>query len=141
LFLSRHIKGGKNVSRFNLDPKKFDYFFGKVAPPPISLKATDPKKYKKLKHNYDRSQQLKKIFESKGISNNAEGQQKLLDIFERGTNSPKIAEHVGDYGTTVTRAVVKDDVKLEIKYFYPKGDMDVTPNVVTVIPKVLKSTK
>ena len=48
---------------YQLDPKKFDYFFGKVERPPDALKATDPKQYEKLMHNYNRSQQLKGVFE------------------------------------------------------------------------------
>lgn len=123
---------------FKLDPKKFEYFFGKVPAPDEALKKTDPKKYEKLKHNYDRSQQLKKVFADMGIVDDDAGRKKLLEIFEEGAKNPEAAKHVGEFGTTITRIVEKDGVKLEIKYFYPKGDMSAVPEVVTVIPKVLK---
>ncbi len=32
--------------------------------------------------------------------------------------------------------VVVDGVKLEIKYFYAKGDLSAVPKVVSIIPKV-----
>jgi hypothetical protein len=51
---------------------------------------------------------------------------------------PELERTVGDFGTTVTRSVVRDGVRMEIKYFYEASDMDAIPKVVTVIPKVLK---
>lgn len=128
----------RKAKRFHLDEEKFKYFFGKVAPPDETLKATNPKKYEKLKHNYDRSQQLKKVFSDMGIEDNPEGRAKLMDLFDRGMDGPELATHTDSFGTTITRSVEQDGVILEVKYFYEGGDLTGTPKVVTVIPKVKK---
>lgn len=73
-----------------------------------------------------------------GIADSPEGRKSLEGLFQEGTSAPAIAEHKGAYGTTVTRAVERDGVILEIKYFYDGGDMASKPKVVTVIPKVKK---
>lgn len=73
-----------------------------------------------------------------GIADNADGQNALQGAFKEGLDAPIIGEHKGSFGTTVTRALEKDGVILEIKYFHEGGDLSALPKVVTVIPKVKK---
>ncbi len=126
------------VPKFTLSEDKYKYFFGQVEPPAEALKVADPKKFQQLKHNYDRSQQLKKVLGDIGIDDSPAGRDKLLGVFEKGMESPEIARHTGDFGTTITRAVDEGSTILEVKYFYEAGDLAGTPKVVTLIPKVKK---
>jgi hypothetical protein len=124
---------------FEVDANKYDYFFGHVAPPPAALRATNPQAYTKLHHNYARGQQLKTVLAALGIFDDAAGRQQLLALFAEGTTAPEVARHVGEYGTTRTTEVLREGVKLQIKYFYLGSHMHTVPTVVSIIPKVLRS--
>jgi hypothetical protein len=103
---------------------KWDYFFGRV---------------KSNKHNQDRSLQNKADIEKLGISEANGGREQLTKIFEDGLNAPEAARYTNEYGTTVTRTVeVAGKGKIDVKYFYTGGDMSVTPEISTIIPKVFK---
>jgi len=130
----------KYISRakFKIDQNKFGYFFGKVKAPDPGLKITDPKKYAQLDHNYKRSQQMKKILESKGMRDTPKGREKLLKIFDKAADGTEISRHVGDYGTTITKYVETSGIKYEVKFFYEGGNFNLKPKVITMIPKVLK---
>lgn len=129
---------GLPESRFNLDGNKFKYFFGEIEAPEPTLRQTDPYRYKRLKHNYDRSQQIRDDLARIGIEDDESGRSQLRSIFERGLDSPSVSTHTGDYGTTVTREIRQGDVLLQIKYFYRDGNTGVPPDVVSLIPKVMR---
>ncbi len=128
----------KLISRdsFDIDPKKFDYFHGNVKAPDPALKLSDPKTFKQLEHNYQRSQQMKRILEAEGMGNTAAGREKLLNLFEDAAKGPVTDKHVGDHGTTITRTVETPTVKYDVKFFYEGGDLSLQPKVTTMIPKV-----
>jgi hypothetical protein len=123
---------------FDIDPNKFDYFYGNVKAPNPELKLSDPKSFKQLDHNYKRSQQMKRILEAEGMGNTAVGREKLLNLFDEAAKGPEISRHVGDYGTTITRTVETPNVKYDVKFFYESGDLSLKPKVTTMIPKVKK---
>ncbi len=120
---------------YNIDPKKFDYMFGKVAKPDSALKATDPKKYEKLNHNYKRSQQLKDELGRVGIDDTPAGREKLMKVFEDAAAAPATNSKIGEYGTSLSKSVEFEGTIFDTKFFYPDGKMDGTPNLVSLIPK------
>jgi hypothetical protein len=124
--------------RFVLNESKFKYFFGDIEKPGSILRETDPKSYDKLLHNYSRSQQIKGNLERIGIGNDEAGRGHLMNIFKKGLDTPVLDRHEGPYGTTITREVIEKDTKLQIKYFYRDGDMGAKPEVVSLIPKIMK---
>ena len=123
---------------YTIDSKKFEYLFGEVEKPNPALETLDPKKYQQLQHNYDRSQQMKKVFADQGIENTPQGREKVLELMDRAAEGPEVSVHKGDFGTTVTRTTETPTVKYEVKYFYPEGDMTAKPKVTTLIPRVKK---
>jgi hypothetical protein len=125
----------KGPKDFTIDKNKHKYFFGEVDPPSPSLKETNPKKYKKLKHNYDRSQQIKKELEKVDIHNNDAGRKKLFEIFDEAAKSPPINKHEGPFGKTLTKSTTYKGTKFDVKFFYESGNMAKRPKVVTLIPK------
>ena len=121
---------------FYMSERKNEYFFGGVEPPDPKLKETDPKKYKKLEHNYKRSQQMKAELEKVDILDNEKGKEKLLEIFDDAAkNQPITKPHNGPYGTTLTKSTTYKGTKFEVKYFYKNGNMQNKPEVVSMIPK------
>ena len=119
-----------------IDPNKYKYFFGQIDEPDIDLKTTDPVKYDKLKHNYDRSQQLKSVLKSLGIEDKHDGRLRLNGLIDEGVDNVDVAIHTTEYGVTATREVFVDGVKLQFKYFYENGDFSQIPKIVSIIPKV-----
>lgn len=75
-----------------------------------------------------------------GILDDAAGRQQLLALLAEGTTAPEVARHVGEYGTTQTTEVLREGVKLQITYFYLDSHRHTVPTVVSIIPKVLRSS-
>jgi len=63
---------------------------------------------------------------------------KLGEIFAEGMKGKELGTRTNEFGTTVTRLVERDGVRLHIGYFYKNGDLTAAPTVSTVIPKVLR---
>jgi hypothetical protein len=126
---------------YNMDVNKFEYFFGKVEAPAQDLKVSNPKLYEQLNHNYQRSQQLKSVFEANGFSDNLAGRERMLSLFEQAAKGEEVARFVGEKGTTVTRRIDTPTVKYEVKFYYEGGNMNGVPKISTVIPKVKTGSK
>lgn len=63
----------------------------------------------------------------------------MLKLFEEGKSLPEVARHTTEYGTTITRTVKVGDVgAIDVKYYYPGGDLSATPEISTIIPKIFK---
>lgn len=115
-------------SGFTIKQSKFDYFFGRVSSSP---------------HNQQRALQNKADLKQLGIDEAIDGQSLLLQIFSEGLTAPEVGRHISDYGITITRRFEvsgrEANGAIDIKYFYPKGDLSTTPEVSTIIPKIYKS--
>jgi len=101
---------------------KWDYFFGRVTSNP---------------HNQARSLQNLKDLNILGFDDTAAGRAGLARLFEIGRHLPETARHKTQYGITITRRVpagIKGAI--DVKYFYPGGDLSAIPEVSTIIPKV-----
>jgi hypothetical protein len=130
----------KTISRegYDIDVSKFDYFYGNVGAPNLSLKLSGPKIYKQLEHNYQRSQQICSILESQGFWNTVSGKEKLLNFFDIASKAPTLSTHSSEFGTTVAKVVETANVKYEVKFFHSIGDVSSVPKITTLIPKVKK---
>jgi RHS repeat-associated protein len=101
---------------------KWDYFFGRVKSNP---------------HNEARSLQNAKDLKTLGIEESNGGRERLTDLFEQGLASPETSRHVTEHGITITRTVpAPPNGAIDVKYFYPGGDMSATPEISTIIPKI-----
>ena len=101
---------------------KWDYFFGRVT---------------SSAHNEARSLQNVKDLETLGFKEAEGGQAKLLKLFEEGRTLPETSGYTSEYGVTVTRTVKVGDIgAIEVKYYYPGGDMSATPEISSIIPKI-----
>ena len=110
---------------FRVRQSKWDYFFDRGIKPDV--------------HNIPRTAQNKINLEQLGIFDNAQGTDKMLNIFEQGLKLPAKSVHKSQYGITVTKHVqVSEAGGIDIKYFYPKGNMSAKPQITTMIPKVYK---
>jgi len=122
------------IKRFSLDEAKYKYFFGHIPEPNSSLKTLNPKKYKKLKNNYDRSIQIKNNLKEIGIEENKIGRKKLDDIFNQGLENLTKEKQVSEYGESVKGIVQEGNMLIEVMYFYPSGSAE-PPRVTSIIPK------
>ena len=117
------IKGIFKVGRkklFTVDPKKFDYFFGRVT-------EGNP-------HNIQRSAQNAKDLATLGITQ----EQQLMDVFEQAMLSGnEVRTMTSQYGKTVVKSVsVGNKGKIEVSFFYEEGKT--IPKVTSIIPKIYK---
>ncbi len=123
--------GGDAVLRgsgFTVNESKFDYFFGRVTSSP---------------HNTERSLQNLEDLKKLGIDEAAGGRERLVRIFQEGTSAPEVnSRHISEYGVTITRRVEVSGGEsagaIDVKYFYPRGDLSATPEVSTIIPKIYR---
>ena len=103
---------------------KWDYFFGRV---------------KSNSHNEARSLQNLRDLETLGFREAQGGREQLFRLFEQGRTGPQTARHVTEHGITITRTVkVGDAGAIDVKYFYPGGNLRATPEISTIIPKIFK---
>ena len=103
---------------------KWDYFFGRVTSNP---------------HNQARSLQNLKDLSTLGFDEASGGREALMKLFGQGKSLPEAAKHVTDYGTTITRTVPVNNVgAIDVKYFYPGGNMEAIPEISTITPKIFK---
>lgn len=96
---------------YNVDPSKFDYFFGKVT-------TGNP-------HNVQRSAQNMKDLNTLGINN----EQALIKVCNQAaSNGVTISSKTNNYGTTVTKSIaISDKGAIQVSFFYPEGNMNSTP--------------
>jgi hypothetical protein len=103
---------------------KWDYFFGRVTSSP---------------HNTARSQQNLRDLKALGFDEAAGGKEALLKVFRDSQTLSPTETNVTKYGITITRTAKIGDVgSIDIKYFYPGGNLTAVPQVTTVIPKLFK---
>jgi hypothetical protein len=89
--------------------------------------------------NEARSLQNLKDLETLGIREAEGGQATLMRIFEEGLSQPETGRLTTEYGVTITRTVNIGDVgAIDVKYFYPGGDLSATPEISSIIPKIFK---
>jgi len=123
----RAIAGSETAAEqasFSVASGKWDYFFGRVT---------------SGAHNQARSLQNLKDLEAMGITEANGGQARLMDLFRQGLSAPEVSRYISEYGTTITRAVqIGKKGIIEIKYYYPGGDLAAEPEVSTIIPKVFE---
>lgn len=109
------------VTGVTVKDSKWDYFFGRVKSSP---------------HNEARSLQNLKDLEALGIREAQGGREQLVKLFEEGLSLPEVGRHVTEHGVTITRTVkVGEAGAIDVKYFYPGGDMTAIPEISTIIPK------
>ncbi|MGO2156371.1 MAG: hypothetical protein ACTH5V_11420 [Serratia proteamaculans] len=110
---------------YNVDPNKFDYFFGKVTTG--------------NSHNIERSAQNLKDLNTLGIKN----EQSLIAIFNQAAKDGVIVStKSNNYGTTVIKSiVVSDKGAIQVGFFYSSSDLNATPKITTLIPKVSGKVK
>ena len=115
---------------YQMNSKKFDYFFGKVT---VSSNATP-----KQQHNATRSAQNKKDLATLGVKDNAAGRAYLRVIFDRAiTQGTLIRTSETTHGLNkVYKIQIGNKGALEVGFFYPKGNTNLTPRVTTIIPKL-----
>ncbi len=102
---------------------KWDFFFGRGIKP-------DP-------HNTPRSLQNKMELDKLGILDDVAGQKKLLDLFEEGLKLSEKSRKTSEFGITVTKHVKVSKIGgIDVKYFYPNGNMNAKPQISTIIPKI-----
>ena len=120
------LKNLGGFPEFVVKQPKWNYFFGRgVKPNP---------------HNTPRSLQNKIDLEKLRIFDDAQGQQKLLDIFEEGLRSPIKDIHKTEWGTTITKHIkVSETGGIDVKYFYPSGNRLAKPQISSIVPKIYKS--
>jgi len=105
-------------------PGKWDYFFGRVS---------------SGEHNKARSLQNVRDLNRLGFDEAAGGKEALLEVFESGKSLPETERLVTKYGVTVTRNVKVGDIgAIDVKYFYPGGNMDAVPEISSIVPKIFK---
>lgn len=86
---------------FTVEESKFDYFFSRVS-----------SNSKNQRRSLDNLENLKQL----GIDEAADGKESLLEVFAQGLTAPQVGESRSSrYGI------------IEISYFYPDGDLFVTP--------------
>ena len=107
---------------FTIDPKKFNYFFGRVT----SGNA----------HNIQRSAQNAKDLSTLGITSERQLMGVFRDAFKNGS---VVSTKTNSYGVSVSRSVaVGDQGALNVSFFYAGGNMSATPSITTLIPKIYK---
>ncbi len=105
-------------AKFKIDPRKYDYFFGRVGG-----------------KNAERSQQIARVLDKIGIQDTPDGRAKLEELFERGVEGNEFGKIENEFGITISRSVYEGGVRLDIGYFYEAGDMEALPKITTIIPK------
>jgi hypothetical protein len=116
-------------SGFTIKESKFDFFFGRVT-------STSRNKQRSL----DNLENLKKL----GIDEAAGGKEHLLQIFSEGLNALEVIEDrkITAYGINISRKFEVSGGKLAgaiiIRYFYPNGNLDNTPEVTSLFALLYK---
>lgn len=112
---------------FTVKESKFDYFFGRVTSSP-----------KNQRRSLDTLRDLRQL----GITEEAGGRERLLEIFFLGLTALQVKDPITTrFGTTIVRRIEvsgPEDGAIEISYFYPDGDLSATPGVSTLITKLYK---
>ena len=109
------------TERVIVQEAKWDYFFGRVTSSP---------------HNTQRSLQNLKDLETLGIKENEGGRARLLKFFEEGMSAPLVKRIEVPGGITLVRLVkIEGKGYIEVNYFYRGGDLKLTPEVTSIIPK------
>lgn len=109
---------------FTINESKFDFFFGRVT--------SDS-------HNANRSLQNLRDLRKLGVDEAEGGRERLLQLFQEGLSTPEVDRKENSYGITITRQVEvigKEAGFIEISYFYSNGNLNSTPKITTIIPKV-----
>lgn len=104
---------------FTVDANKFNYFFGRVV-------TGDP-------GNIKRSAQNLKDLTKMGITT----EKQLMEVFNEALfNGTVESTKVTSYGISIMKRVnVGNNGSIGVGFFYPGGDLNVTPSVTTIIPK------
>ena len=113
----------KAFEKFTIDPKKYDYFFGRVTTGKL--------------RNIERSAQNLKDLTTLGIKN----EKQLLNVFDKafesGTLNPPIPPT--EYGVSVVKTInIGTKGSVDVSYFYAGGNMNATPTISSIIPKIFK---
>jgi hypothetical protein len=112
---------------FTIDESKFDFFFGRVT--------SDS-------HNTNRSLQNLRDLRRLGIDEAQGGRERLLQLFHEGLSTTEIDRKENRFGITIIRQVEVIGTEaagvIEISYFYSNGDLNATPKVTTIIPKIIQ---
>ncbi len=155
LFKQSAVPLVKPIEKFILNTSKFDYFFGKLDYQ--NLKGADLDAYAKnvgrtvesLIQNQDRASSMAKVFDAWGIKDNQAGFEKLSELFNVGLNAKELSSKTNEFGTTVTRELSlvysagekkgQSAGSMLISYFYKGGDMNSTPEITTIIPKLAQT--
>jgi RHS repeat-associated protein len=110
------------VTRYTVDVKKFDFFFGKVV--------------MGAEHNVQRSAQNLKDLTALGIKD----QNQLIKVFdeaiEKGT---LVTTKKSEYGTTIVKRVkIGEKGTIDVGFYYEGVNLSKTPTISTIIPKIHK---
>ncbi len=125
------IKGGgklltrvipKKVLQFTVNTAKFDYFFGRVTSGSL--------------HNVQRSAQNLKDLTTLGIKS----EKKLMKVFNKAFVKGQVEKTLeNNFGVTVVKSIeIGKKGKIDVSFFYKDGNMEIAPQVTTIIPKIFK---
>ncbi|MBO1349643.1 MAG: hypothetical protein EBE86_020720 [Hormoscilla sp. GUM202] len=110
---------------FTVKTNKFEFFFGRVT--------SNPKNERRSFDNLNGLRQL-------GIEEEADGRERLMEIFRSGLKGPQVGIKGDRYGTTIVRKVeiIYQEVRgaIEVSYLYRNNDLESTPEVTTLITKI-----
>ena len=117
-----NMYGGYGRSLFNLNPSKFEYFFGRVV--------------SGSQHNIARSAQNLKDLTTLGITTESQ----LISVFNQAARSGSVVStNSTQYGTTIMRSVnVGNKGSIDVGFFYKGGNTNSVPSITTIIPKIFK---
>nr|WP_105173578.1 RHS repeat-associated core domain-containing protein [Pseudoalteromonas sp. T1lg122] len=109
-------------SPFTVATSKFDFFFGRVTTGNA--------------HNIARSAQNLKDLNTLGIKS----ERQLMAVFQNAlTQGRYVSTQTNQHGTSVLRSLnIGGRGEINVSYFYRGGNMNATPSVTTIIPKIYK---
>ncbi|WP_428979068.1 RHS repeat-associated core domain-containing protein [Flavobacterium lipolyticum] len=103
---------------YTVAAEKFDYFFGKVNSSPDNMRRS-----------------LQNLSDLKEMGLASKGA--LIRMFNKAFSSgTEISTKFTPHGTTITKQVQVGEHALNVGFFYKAGNMDATPAVTTIIPKL-----
>ena len=111
------------IPKFTIDPKKFEYFFGKVV--------------EGSEHNIMRSAQNLKDLTTLGIKTESQ----LMKVFDEAISIEGGIVRTNKFGTSITKTVqIGDKGAIDVTFFYESGTVNSLPKVTTLIPKIAKAS-
>lgn len=116
----KRVGQGTTAARpYTVAAAKYDYFFGRVTTG--------------LQKNIERSAQNLKDLTAMGITS----EEQLAKAFDEAAKNPVQSIRRTDYGVDITRSVqVGDKGAIDVRFHYENGNMEATPKITSIVPKL-----